>query len=195
MPEPPSSRERRRAGFVSAWQVVALLLVFAGYTVWCFRDLSFEHRRIERGLAKEIATIGYDGDPQQITARIVRRVSTSRVPLDPEWVQVSKEAPTGQRILRIAVDYPIIVRYLGRELTYWKHSEVETVQEVDEEFLARVAEEERRRRAAARRRQEIGAIQQRKVDAALADCERIHGRGGCRVFEVPGRSGDPIRAY
>jgi hypothetical protein len=176
---PQSDRNCR--GAVGLKPLVYVVILFAVYTGYKFMSVPFSKGRVER--------VVVDG----IRKRIIRRAEASSVSLAPGDIQVGREKLPGERVIHIDIAYPVTVRYLGGDRTIETDVHVTKVIEVDEAAEARRADAERRERHEINAKVAAAAEHVGRLKGALSECEQKHGKGNCRVMEMPGGSPGEIQ--
>jgi hypothetical protein len=182
--------DRGRGGFVGIKHLVIILLVFGAYTGYKFLPVELTKSKIEHGIVKAFEQINHRSTDEQIQANVARFVKTAGVTLEREAVQVGREQSQGQRVIHVDIYHPITVNYLGSERTVNKHIHQMKVIHVNEAAEAAYAEQIRRQEEQRQRDNEAEREYAGRFQEMWAECERIHGRGGCQVQYMPGGGGD-----
>ena len=141
------------------------MILFAVYTGYKFMSVPFSKGRVER-----VVVTALDG--------IAHRASNDGI---------------RKRIIHIDIAYPVTVRYLGGDRTIETDVHVTKVIEVDEAAEARRAAAERREQADIDAKVAAAAEHVGRLKGALSECEQKHGKGNCRVMEMPGGSPGEIQ--
>jgi hypothetical protein len=183
-------------GSVGLKPLIWVLVLFSVYTGYKFMGVPFAKGRVERVVQTALDGVPHRASDDGIRNRILRSAKVSSVSMEASDIAVGREKLPGERIIHVDISYPVTVSYLGGDRTIHTDVHVTKVIEVDEAAEARRAEAKRREQAAIDAKVAAAGEHVGRLKGALSECEEKHGKGNCRVMEMPGgRPGEIQKLY
>jgi hypothetical protein len=170
--------------------IVWVLVLLGAYSGYKFLGFQFAKGRVERVVEKALDEVRHDVTDDGVRHRVIRQASSASITLEMGDIQVGRESHPGERVIHVNVDYPVEVSYLGSTRTVDTGVSVTRVIHVNEAALARREAQRRREEAENEAKMAVAREHVGNLKDTLAECEEKHGKGNCRIVEMPG-GGEP----
>ena len=164
------------------------LIIFGLYSGYKFLPVLMTRSSISHAVQAEMAGVTDDMTDDMIVKRLVRSAKVASIELDPARITVWRERRQGERQIRVDIEHPVAIQYLGSERHVMSHITVDEVVPVDEVAEARRLARKQRDQDRIERIHAANAVRRDKLNAALAECERETG-GACEITGGPGPMG------